>query len=259
MLYASIARGDKAGGVNTEASANRPFMQPRFQDFLASRLRIATETLTSTEVGFKARYRGGRVNLRAALFDIDRDDAQLESWLWDGVSFIWVGLLDNVEGSNRGAELELSSLVGRDWELSAALGLLGTDVDSILTFDLDENDFVERRGIDQAKSPDWQASFVAEWRPVSPWSARVEVEARDGSRFGYYHDGQLQRATLVNASLSRQIGPVALRLYGRNLTDEDVEVHGLYFGNDPRKGWINETYYQLGEPRVVGLSLNYAF
>ena len=43
------------------------------------------------------------------------------------------------------------------------------------------------------------------------------------------------------------------------LLDKNYAVHGLYFGNDPRKNWINETYYQLGEPRVYGVSLKYSF
>ena len=50
-----------------------------------------------------------------------------------------------------------------------------------------------------------------------------------------------------------------MTLWARNLTDEDYAVHGLYFGNDPRKGYLPERYLQLGEPRVVGLSLRRAF
>jgi len=31
------------------------------------------------------------------------------------------------------------------------------------------------------------------------------------------------------------------------------------FGNDPRKFYETEAYYQLGEPRMLGVSANYAF
>ncbi len=63
----------------------------------------------------------------------------------------------------------------------------------------------------------------------------------------------------MNASLRYRLGRTELQLWGRNLTDQDYAVHGLYFGNDPSKGWVNESYYQYGEPRVVGISAKYSF
>ena len=56
MVYAKIARGNKAGGVNTDASANLPFMQPVFQAFMNDRVRFDKETLINTEIGLKGRY-----------------------------------------------------------------------------------------------------------------------------------------------------------------------------------------------------------
>ena len=258
-LYGSLSRGQKAGGINTEASANRPFMQPRFQTFLDSRLRITTETLTSLEVGLKGRYLDDRLSVRAALFDMDRSAAQLESWIWDSVGFLWVGLLDNVDGRNRGIELEADALIGSRWALSIAVGLLDASVDNITTFDLDRDEFVESSNVDQAKSPDWQVSAAADWRPAGPWSARLELRARDASRFGYYHDGRLGSSATLNGAVSRRFGAATVRVYGRNLTDRNVAVHGLYFGNDPRKGWVNETYLQYAEPRMIGVEFDYVF
>jgi len=51
-----------------------------------------------------------------------------------------------------------------------------------------------------------------------------------------------------------------LSLWGRNLTDEEVIVRGFGgFGNDPRKFYATEAYYQYGEPRVLGISGKYSF
>ena len=41
--------------------------------------------------------------------------------------------------------------------------------------------------------------------------------------------------------------------------DEDYVVHGFYFGNDPRKFYVNEPYYQYGAPRVAGVTVSYRF
>ncbi len=258
-LYATVARGNKAGGVNTAASSSFALMQPAFQSFMQGRLLVGKETLDNREVGLKGRYADGRLALRAALFDMDRDNAQLESWMWDGVSFLWIGFLDNVDGSNTGAELELEFDATSRTRLFASLGWLDTEVDRIETYDLDLGDFVVRTGIEQAKSPEFQFNVGASVAFSDRWRARVEVEGRDDNRFGYYHAGSLPSYTLMNASLVGDFGSTELRLWGRNLADEDFAVHGLYFGNDPRKGWINETYLQYGEPRVVGVSVRYSF
>ena len=258
-LYATVARGNKAGGVNTAASSNFALMQPAFQSFMQGRLRVGRETLLNREFGLKGRYADGRLALRAALFAMDRDNAQLESWMWDGVSFLWIGFLDNVDGSNTGAEIELEFDASDRTRLFASLGWLDTEVDRIETYDLDLGDFVVRTGIEQAKSPEFQFNVGANVSFSDRWRARIEVEGRDDNRFGYYHAGSLPSYALLNASLVADFGSTEFRLWGRNLADEDYAVHGLYFGNDPRKGWINETYLQYGEPRVVGVSVRYSF
>lgn len=258
MLYAVLARGNKPGGVNTEASSVFGLVEPRFQDFLAPRLVFASEELTNLEFGVKSDLVDGRLGLRAAVFRMARDSAQLESWFWDPVNFFWVGILDNADGDNLGAELDIDFAVNASWKLRASLGWLDAEVEALTSFDLDLDDFVVRDGIDQAKSPSWQVYVGSEWS-LDDWRLAVDVESRDDQRYGYYHDGMIEGTTLVNASLARSIGATELTLWARNLFDEDYAVHGLYFGNDPRKGYQNERYLQFGEPRLVGLTVRHSF
>lgn len=259
LLYGTLSLGKKAGGVNTEASANLPFMQPVFQSFIQSRLDVDTETLLNREVGIKGSYIDDRLSLRAAVFHMDRENAQLESWMWDDVNFLWIGFLDNVDGTNWGAEVEAAYRLSDGARLFASLGWLETEVDRITTFDLDQNDFVVRDGIDQAKSPQWQYNIGADLGLTDSLSLRLEVEGRDDSRFGYYHEQSIGGYDLLNASLRYRVGRTEWQVWGRNLTNENYAVHGLYFANDPRKGWVNETYYQYGEPRVVGVTVRFFF
>lgn len=259
LVYATVSRGSKAGGVNTEASANLPFMQPVFQSFVGPRLSVGSETLLNRELGVKGSYLDGRLALRAAIFHMRRDNAQLESWMWDGVNFLWIGFLDNVDGTNWGSEIEGAYQLSDRVQLFGSFGRLEADVDSITTYDLDAADFIVREDIGQAKSPQWQYYVGADLTLTPRLNARLELEGQDVSRFGYHHDQNLGGYDLLNASLSYRTGRTELQLWGRNLTDKDYAVHGLYFGNDPRKGWINETYYQYGEPRVVGVTVRYSF
>jgi hypothetical protein len=32
-------------------------------------------------------------------------------------------------------------------------------------------------------------------------------------------------------------------------------VRGFYFGNDPRTGWVEGLYRQLGDPRQLGMTV----
>ena len=158
--------------------------------------------------------------------------------------------------------LESTFAVNERIELFANLGWLHTEVDSIEAFDLDEWQFVTRKNRDQAKSPEYQYNIGARVAFNTQWSARIEMEGQDDSFYGYYHDGKLDSYDLLNASLNWRAGNIAVTLWGRNLSDEDYAVHGLYFGNDPRDNfgaWQNETYLQLGEPRTYGVNVNYSF
>lgn len=263
LLYATLARGAKPGGVNTSASANQPFMSPTFQEFTRDKLTFDDETLYNAEIGIRSRLLDQRLALSASLFYMDRENAQLESWMWDGDAGLWISYLDSTGDVNSyGLELEATFLVTDRVEVFANLGLLETEVDSIEVFDLDANDFVLREDRDQAKSPNYQYNTGVRMLLTQQLSAHLELEGQDESYFGYYHNGELDSYDLFNASLQWQRQQVNVTVWGRNLTDKDYAVHGLYFGNDPRDNfgnWANQTYLQLGQPRTYGVNVTYDF
>lgn len=263
MLYATIARSAKPGGVNTSASASQPIMSPPFQQFTRGKLNFDDESLLNTEIGFRTEQFDQRLSLSAALFYTDRTNAQLENWMWDDEPGLWIGYLDSTsDAHNYGLEVE-SVLALNDYiELFANVGLLKTEVDSIEAFDQDEWQFVTKKNRDQTKSPNYQYNLGTRITFNAHWSARLELEGQDDSYFGYYHDGKLDSYDLLNTSLQWHNGNVSVTVWGRNLTDEDYPVHGLYFGADPRDdfgAYQNQTYVQLGEPRTYGVQFRYAF
>ena len=263
MLYATVARGSKPGGVNTTASANQPWMSPIFQEFTRGKLTFDDETLLNKEVGIRTQQFEQRLSLSLALFHTGRDDAQLENWMWDDQAGLWIGYLDSTsDATSYGLELESSFALNDRIELFANIGWLEAEVDAIEAFDLDQSQFVTKKNRDQAKSPEYQYNIGARLDFNAQWSGRIEVEGQDDSYYGYYHDGKLDSYDLLNASLHWQAGNIAVTLWGRNISDEDYAVHGLYFGADPRDNfgaWQNQTYTQLGEPRTYGVNVNYAF
>ncbi len=260
LLYATLSRGAKPGGVNTEASSSFPLMGSQFQDFITPRLKFDAETLVNAEMGLKGGYLDNRLDLRIALFYMDRSNAQLESWMYDAENFLWIGFLDsNSDADNYGLEVEGSYLLTDAVVLSASLGLLETSVDSLQVYDLDAWAFRALEDRDQARAPGYQYHLGVNWQLNQGLNLNIEMEGRGESYFGYYHDRKIDSYRAINASLAYEFDSFSVQLWGRNLLDDDYAVHGLYFGNDPLKGWINERYLQWGEPRVFGVTARYNF
>lgn len=261
LFYGTLSRSVKPGGVNTETSSSFPIITASFQPFLLSRQQFSAETLFNKEVGIKARYLDDTLTMKLALFHMDRSNAQLESFVWDANTFIFTGFLDSSsDAENYGAELEIKYQLTKRAELFTNIGRLKTSVDKLTVFDLDSNQFLTRSSREQAKAPNWQYNLGLNLDLSEKLHGRFEIEGRDQSFFGYYHNGQLNGYTLAHASLSYQIGDISLQTWVRNLFDEDYQIHGLYFANDPRDGFsVNRSYYQFGEPRMYGMNVSYSF
>ena len=261
LIYATLARGAKPGGVNTSAVSLTPFIIAGLQGFVADRHRFDTETLFNKEGGIKARLLNEKISLRLAAFHTGRSDAQLETFVYDATTFIFVGIIDNAaDAENYGLELELDWSLTDSLAFSARSGWLGTNVDSLTVFDLDINDFRQLRDRDQTKAPNWSYHFGVRWQPISALSAQFAVEGQTENFFGYYHDAKLDGYTVLNASLIWRHRNATARVWARNLADEDYAVHGFYFANDPRDVFsVNRRYTQFGEPRVYGVEFSWAF
>ncbi len=256
LWYARLAQSEKPGGINTSASANQVWMSDGFQLFTADKLRFDSEQLRSLELGYK--WQTASSELRATLFYNQRNNAQLESWMWDDAAGLWIGYLDSTgDSASYGLELEWQQGWGEQLSSYANLGLLRTQVESITSFDLDQWGFNERRDRDQAKSPTYQYSTGLRLQ-LPAAQLELQLQGSGDSYYGYYHDGKLPGYHLLNLFVSGQLGGIDLSLWGRNLADRDYAVHGLYFAGDPRT-WVNESYRQLAPGRSFGATAQWQF
>lgn len=243
MTYASLSRGYKAHGFNSDGSLDADLRE------------FDSEFLWEIELGLKGTHAGGRLQSRIAVFYDDREDQQVKSSITrvrpDG-STEFIDFIGNAaEGTNYGVEVEVNWLVNADWQLLGSLGLLRAEFDDYI------NEFGEDlSGRDQAHAPRYQFSMASVYHFSDSWSLRLEVEGKDDFFFSDRHDEKSQSYELVNLRLGYQGGQWQASLWGRNLTDKNFYTRAFgSFGNDPRKGYITEPYYQFGEPRVFGLSV----
>ena len=75
-----------------------------------------------------------------------------------------------------------------------------------------------------------------------------------------YEPDNLDRTATPTSGLYGAIGYERenwdIRLWGRNLGDEDYRIRGFYFPQDPRDNYTERGWFQFGEPRRYGVTLN---
>nr|WP_193987869.1 TonB-dependent receptor [Lelliottia steviae] len=252
MIYTSITRGYKAGGINSEALAKAKDEGLNLDaDFFANHTSFAPEYLWSGEFGVKGSSLDDRFVLRLAAFYMYREDMQLKSWQVEGQKF--TGYIDNASsGENYGLEIEGSFQATDNLLLTGSAGYLHTEI----------NDFVAQSGLDQdgrdqAQAPKYQYAFTARYNFTPALYASIGVEGKDDYYFSDSHNSKAPSTNLVNASFGYESDNWSINAWARNLFDEDVPTRGFEFGNDPLDGYATHTYTQLGEPMVAGVTFIY--
>jgi outer membrane receptor protein involved in Fe transport len=260
LVYTGISRGYRANGVNGAILASINATDD--PDIIGALQRVRDfdeETLVNYEVGIKSSLLDNRVRARLALFYMDRDDQQVRgSFLvpQPGGATSFVDYTANAaEGENYGAEIELDWLATDQLQLWASLGWLETEFDDYI------NIFGEDlSGRDQAQAPNYQFSLGGRFEFGQGFYLRLEVEGRDDFYFSDRHDAGADAYELVHARLGYRRDNWSVAAWARNLTDEDYSVRGFgSFGNDPRNNYAVDEYFQLGEPRMIGVDLSYSF
>lgn len=242
LTYGSVSRGYKAGGFNIDGSLDADLRS------------FDEEYLIEYELGVKALLANERVALQLALFYDDRHDQQVKSSLVrvrpDG-STEFIDFIGNAaEGTNRGLEVDVNWTVSDNLTVNANAGWLDAEFDEFI------NEFGEDlSGRDQAHAPSYTYSLNLSY-DRGPWFASVSADGKDDFFFSDRHAVKSKSYTLYNASLGFESEQWKVTFWGRNLTDKDYYVRGFgSFGNDPRKFYVTEPYFQYGEPRVTGVTL----
>ena len=259
MVYGLVSRGYKAGGVNSNQ-----LLDPGARVF-------DTEDMWNFESGIKGAWLEGNLRAQLALFYQKRDEMQVKQSLVDPIignscPCTFTDYFANAaNGSNYGLELELYWRAHEVIAIYGSLGLLETEFDDFLSFSHVDADSgsgipVDLSGREQAHAPSYQFAIGIEFQ-ISPYlTFNLEAEGKDKFYLSPRHGETTEAYEVVHASLRYVLGSWELSAWGRNLTDEEVIVRGFgSFGNDPRKFYATEPYYQYGERRVVGLSVSYDF
>ena len=245
MVYGLVSRGYKAGGVNSDSSL--PAQDREFD----------TELMWNIETGIKGSWLDETLTTQISAFYQQRKDIQIKQSLVqsrdDSNASDFTDYFGNsAEGSNYGMEVEFNWLGIDIVSIYGSVGLLNTSYDTPLSMSLNSRD--------QAHAPAYQFALGTSLQVSENLVWTVDVEGKDKFYLSSSHDEKSRSYELLNTSLSYSTDDWSASVWGRNLSDEDVIVRGFGgFGNDPRKYYATEPYYQFGEPRSFGVSGQYTF
>ncbi|MEA1953720.1 MAG: TonB-dependent receptor [Campylobacterota bacterium] len=242
LYYVSLAKGYKPGGVNAEDVPTKDY---------------ETETLWNLEAGLNSSHFNDTLKNRLNIFYGKRKDQQVKLYEGDAVDFR--NYLSNAEeGSYYGLESQLDYYPNDSLHLYSSIGLLYAEFDEF-SLNADQEDRAP------AQSPEYQYNIGLDYRFAESWMFKTNVEGKGSYYFSNTHEQKSDAYTLVNASLEYTNGELTIALWARNITDENYQTRGFYFGNNPTPtpgyeyGYEEELFTQQGTPRTVGITASYDF
>lgn len=251
MLFTTLSRGYKAGGINTDPE-------------LTSNLRsFDSEYSWTIEAGLKSAWLEGNLITNITTFYTLRKDAQIKSSQEvpkdPGPGSDFIDYFVNAEKvTNVGIEADFDWLLNNQWKVFGSLGLLDAVLDDY------ENPKLLASGITLsgrriAHAPAYQFSLGGEYYITNNWTLRANIEGKDEFYFSNSHNSKSNSYVLLNSSIDYKKGDWKVSLWGRNLLDKDYDTRGFYFGIDPSTEYTSKTYTQKGDPRVIGVNLTWDY
>ena len=243
-VYVTVARGYKGGGFNIGSG------------ILSEQREFGPESLWSAETGLKVGKPDGALQLQADVFYMRRQNMQvyLSEQLQQNNPLAYVFYTQNASnGENYGLETEASYRLTDRWQVSGSASLLRTrylNVSGIFaSLDLD--------GRAQPFAPAYKVSAAIEYQHPFGWFGRFDASAIDNF---YYYTSDAQTSSAYNLESVRagyRRGPWTASVWVHNLFDAHYAQNGFYFGLIP-PNYPNQNFLQLGDPRQVGVTVNYA-
>jgi iron complex outermembrane receptor protein len=240
LIYASVTRGFKSGGVNIgfESDTFRP------------------EYIWAYEIGTKNRFADGRGEISLAGFYYDYTNLQLRTALFTDTG-IDIRITNAARAEIKG--IELSGLYAITPAVSFDLN--GAYLDSELKDFISPVTETELTGLPVPLSPKWSVTAGVQVKvPLvgnDALTARVEANHQSSFNFPQFSDLTRERqsgVTLVNANLRYDLPGecVYVALIGRNLTKRQYLTQRFYF-----EGFADNQFY--GAPRTLEVRLGFKF
>lgn len=244
MLFASVARGYKAGGVNNDARINPGAGDP---------LTYETETLWNYEVGLRASTLNNRLRGELTAFYLDRRDTQVRDSAGFGGNYRF--FTDNANQA-RVFGLEAAGEAGLTEEVTL-YGSLGLMDSHLSTFTLSNGNTGGGRRL--ANTPRYGYTLGVRYASVdNGWFGNFEAVGQDRQFDSNNHTEARRAYTVFNGAFGYTMDRWTFTAWGRNLFNETYDQRVFFFGNE-EPAFIPTRYESRAAPRSFGLTAAYRF
>ena len=203
-----------------------------------------TKTL---EIGARALLFESRIELAMNVFYTDWQDQQVP--VATGLFFT----TDNAANSElSGLDFSINALLSEEWRMQFAFGYVDT---AFKDYRVGDQDF---SGNEFVYAPKTTASIGAQWeKAVWSASAGIAYQAKSFTSRANLDSERSEERAVVNAQIGRRFENLQLRLFARNLLDEDYVTATFQFPNGYPGAPGQRGFASYSEPRTYGLQLDY--
>ncbi|MSU69062.1 MAG: TonB-dependent receptor, partial [Opitutaceae bacterium] len=242
LVFASVTRGYKAGGINIDARISPP----------ADPLTCGTEILWNYEVGLRGNWFDHALTGELTAFYLDRRDTQVRDSAGFGGNYRF--FTANARRAHvAGLEASAAFVLTKALSLHATLAQMGSQLDR---FTLTNGNSGGGRRL--ANTPRYGYTLGTRYRDASGFFANAELIGR-AEQFDSNNQNEARRALrLVNASLGYTWHQWTFTVWGRNLLNTRFEKRVYFFGNEDPE-YVDTRYEDRADPRQIGVSAAYRF
>jgi iron complex outermembrane recepter protein len=265
MVYATVAKGERPGGVNRPIPAARCALDISLSGNIPQT--YTDDTVWSYEGGVKARLLGDKVSLNGSVFYLNWHNVQ-QNLILSNCAFSYVGNFG--DATSKGFDLNVQASPLRGVSIGANVGYTDSRLSQNVLGTVSQVTHVAPvlavSGSQLALVPNWTADVDVEWTHDLPW-----MGLNGSVRADYQYEGPFKRtpgpgSTLYNPvtykgagydviNLRASVGKDAWRatLFVKNLTNS---YPILYLGAESgTTGYFNNT--STLSPRTVGANVTY--
>lgn len=245
LLYATAAKAVKVGGFNVVTAAGA---------ILPSEREYGSEEAWNYELGAKTAWNDGRLVLNAAAYQIKWKDQIVRAL---GATFATLNA-NAGETTVQGFELELRARPTESLSIDAGISYTDSSYDKY-TFGtlslLGLNPVLDGTRLQYVS--EWQAFTSVQYtRPVNErfdWMGRLDVSYQSDQSSVQTDDAQTGAATILNLRTGFDWDRYSVRLFVRNLTDEDSAAVATFIPNAARRfAWVRGA---IGQGPLTGLEI----
>jgi iron complex outermembrane recepter protein len=242
LLFASVTRGYKGGGINIDARID-PASDP---------LTYATERLWNFELGVRGSWLDQRLTGEVTAFHLTRHNTQVRDSAGFGGNYRF--FTDNGNGATvTGLESSATVRLTESWSVRGSLALLDSELDS---FTLANGNTGGGRRL--AATPRHGYTLGLGYRPEAGLFGNVDLTGRARQYDSNNQNEERSAFTVLNASIGYGWHAWTFTLWARNLTNAVYENRVYFFGNeDP--DYIETRYEARADPRQFGVTAAYRF